>query len=182
MTSRARSSPPTRPRHANSPLQTEHSASRSNKVPDPQALEPGDSLVDRAVQMYDQDRMSHFEWAVCVSREHELTSNSRKDTGLTFDAHGALRLTKQEVAPCDASSELLIRNRCCLMRSGLHWTKREWVRSPREIKKLFQARLQAPPPGYAKVFLAQLEQTDKKLFLLLGEETPGPASRLQPPV
>ena len=59
------------------------------------AYEPGDSLIDRAVHMLEQDRIAYLEWSVCVSREHELATNSRKDSSLTFDSSGLLRMVKR---------------------------------------------------------------------------------------
>ena len=46
---------------------------------------------------------------VCVSRDHEIITGSNKDSGLTFDAAGHLKLTKQDqVEPCNTSNEMLV--------------------------------------------------------------------------
>ena len=43
-------------------------------------LEPGDSLVDAAVAIYESDRMKYLSWEACVSREHEITTSTKKDS------------------------------------------------------------------------------------------------------
>ena len=35
-------------------------------------MEPGDSLVDLAVNIYESDRLRYIPWESCVSREHEI--------------------------------------------------------------------------------------------------------------
>ncbi|CAE7908433.1 unnamed protein product, partial [Symbiodinium necroappetens] len=135
--------------------------------------EPGDSLVDRSVQMLDQDRLSYLEWGSCVSREHELTTNTRKDNSVTFDNNGLLRMAKRDkITPCDSSSELQVRY--CLMRRGLALDQAGILTYDLHeslIEKLFQARLTVPPPNYSRVQMTQLEHADRKFFALLGEHT-----------
>ncbi|CAE7354784.1 unnamed protein product [Symbiodinium sp. CCMP2456] len=135
--------------------------------------EPGDSLVDRSVQMLEQDRLSYLEWGSCVSREHELTTNTRKDNSVTFDNNGLLRMAKRDkITPCDSSSELQVRY--CLMRRGLALDQAGILTYDLHeslIEKLFQARLTVPPPNYSRVQMTQLEHADRKFFALLGEHT-----------
>ena len=137
------------------------------------AYEPGDSLIDRAVHMLEQDRIAYLEWSVCVSREHELATNSRKDSSLTFDSSGLLRMVKRDkLAPCDASSELQVRY--CLMRRGLALDQAgilTYEHHEALTEKLFQARLSTAPPNYSKVTMAQVESADRKFFTLMGERT-----------
>ena len=158
-------------------------ADRAQRLKDQQAritgfairgpYEPGDSLIDKACQMHEQDRLLYLEWSSCVSREHELTTNTKKDQGLTFDSGGILRLSKKDrVTPCDVSSELpirysLIRRGLALDQAGiLTYSHHESL-----VEKLFQARLTPPPAGYAKVSLGQMQQADQKFFLLMSENT-----------
>ena len=81
-------------------------------------FEPGDSLIDRCVSTYEADRIAYVSWDVCVSRDHEILTGSKKDTGLTFDSAGHLKLTKKDqVEPCNTSNEMAVRY--CLTRRGL---------------------------------------------------------------
>ena len=135
--------------------------------------EPGDSLVDKAVAIYESDRLLYQEWSTCVSREHELATGLKKDTGLTFDASGALKLaSKQHAAPCDTSSEMMVRY--CLVRRGLALEQANVLSYENHdllVEKLFQYRLQEPLPDFARVSMQQMQAADRKFFVLLAEVT-----------
>ena len=103
-------------------------AERSQRLRDQQArliglhlrgnFEPGDSLVDKAVACYEPDRLCCISWDACASRDHEILTGSKRDTSLTFDSSGSLKLTKRDqVQPCNASNEIQVRY--CLIRRGL---------------------------------------------------------------
>ena len=80
--------------------------------------EPGDSLVDRAVAAYESDRVSYIPWDVCVSRDHEIVTGTKKDANLSFDSSGTLKLSKRDqVEPCSTGNEMQVRY--CLIRRGL---------------------------------------------------------------
>ncbi|CAE7464902.1 unnamed protein product, partial [Symbiodinium microadriaticum] len=132
-----------------------------------------DSLVDKAVAIYESDRLLYQEWSTCVSREHELATGLKKDTGLTFDASGALKLaSKQHAAPCDTSSEMMVRY--CLVRRGLALEQANVMSYENHdllVEKLFQYRLQEPPPDFARVSMQQMQAADRKFFMLLAEVT-----------
>ena len=132
-------------------------------------LEPGDSLVDAAVQMYEQDRLRYIEWPQCVSREHEILTQSKRDALLSFDASGSLKITKKDqVTVCDASSDLQVKY--CLTRRGLALEQAN-VTATSNGEHLFRARLKDVPEGYAKVSFKQMQAADAKLFVALGERT-----------
>lgn len=136
-------------------------------------MEPGDSLVDAAVNIYETDRMRYLTWETCISREHEVLTASKKDTALTFDSSGNLKMNKRDnITPCDVSSELQIKY--CLIRRGLALEQgnvlafelhEQWA------EKLMTSRLAEPPAGYARVTFRQLQLADAKLFVILGEKT-----------
>ena len=42
-------------------------------------MNPGDTLVDRFVSFYENDRLQWVSWDMCVSREHELLGSSKRD-------------------------------------------------------------------------------------------------------
>ena len=136
-------------------------------------MEPGDSLVDLAVNIYESDRLRYIPWESCVSREHEILTSSKKDNALTFDSNGNLKMSKREhVSPCEVSSELQIKY--CLIRRGLALEQgnvigfelhEQWA------EKLMACRLTDPPSGYSRVTFKQLQLADAKLFVVLGERT-----------
>ena len=79
---------------------------------------PGDGLVDRAVSMYESDRLQYIEWASCISRQHELLTGQKKDSSVSFDNTGALKINTKSVSqPCDVSTDMMVRY--ALVRRGL---------------------------------------------------------------
>eukprot|EP00435_Cladocopium_sp_Y103_P072472 s116_g40.t1 len=72
--------------------------------------EPGDTLIDKCISIYDSDRLQYVERSASVSRGHELLTGSKKDASLSFDSSGALKLSKQQkVDPCLTGSEIQVR-------------------------------------------------------------------------
>lgn len=135
--------------------------------------EPGDSLVDTAVNIYESDRLRYIEWQFCVSREHEILTSSKKDTSLSFDASGNLKMnSKKEIVPCEATSDLQVRY--CLTRRGLALEQgnvMSYANHEMWMEKLFAVRMMDPPPGYQRVSFKQMQWADAKLFVVLGERT-----------
>ena len=136
-------------------------------------MEPGDSLIDAAVGIYESDRLSYIAWEKCVSREHEMMTSSKKDTSLSFDNSGTLKLNKKDhVSPCDVSSELQVKY--CLARRALALEQGNVVsfeNMEKWTEKLMACRLADPPHGYSRVTFKQLQLADAKLFVVLGERT-----------
>ena len=136
-------------------------------------FEPGDSLIDRCVSAYEADRISYVTWDVCVSRDHEIVTGSKKDSGLTFDASGHLKLTKKDqIEPCNTSNEMAVRY--CLIRRGLALDQANimcYKKHERLAEKLINARMEEAPSGCARLTLKQVELADKKFWTLLAEKT-----------
>ena len=135
--------------------------------------EPGDALVDLAVGIYEGDRLRHIPWDLCVSREHEILTSSKKDPMLSFDSNGTLKISKKDsISPCDVTSELHVKY--CLTRRGLAMEQANLLSYENHdawCEMLFHRRMTEPPPGYSKVTFKQLQLADAKLFVVLGEAT-----------
>ena len=112
-------------------------------------FEPGDSLVDKAVARYESDRLCYISWDACVSRDHEILIGLKRDTSLTFDSSGSLKLTKRDqVEPCNASNEIQVRY--CLIRRGLALDQGNilcYKLHDRLAEKLMNCRMEEPPSG-----------------------------------
>ena len=136
-------------------------------------FEPGDSLVDRCVAAYEADRISYIAWDVCVSRDHEIVTGSKKDSSLTFDSSGHLKLTKKDqVEPCSTANEMAVRY--CLIRRGLALDQANvmcFKKHDRLSEKLMNARMEDAPPGCIRLSLKQIEIADKKFWTLMAEKT-----------
>ena len=146
--------------------------------------EPGDTLVDRFVSFYENDRLQWVSWDMCVSREHELLGSSKRDQRLVVQSSGELKLTSSsKVEPCDTSSEILLRY--CLMRRGLAMEQANilaYKHHDKWLEKILACRLETVPAGYSRTTFQQIEAADKRLFVLLAEKTraglkSGPAGR-----
>ena len=135
--------------------------------------EPGDSLVDRAVAAYESDRVIYITWDVCVSRDHEIVTGTKKDANLSFDSSGTLKLTKRDqVEPCSTANEMQVRY--CLIRRGLALDQANimcFKLHDRLAEKLMNARMEEPPAGCVKLSLKQIETADKKFWTLMAEKT-----------
>ena len=137
--------------------------------------EPGDGLVDRAVSMYESDRLQYIEWASCISRQHELLTGQKKDSSVSFDNTGALKInTKTTSQPCDVSTDMMVRY--ALVRRGLALEQANVLAYGTHdslVEKYMAARLLEPPPGYARIGLKQIETADRQFFVLMAEKTRG---------
>ena len=136
-------------------------------------FEPGDSLVDKCVAAYEADRISSISWDVCVSRDHEIVTGSKKDNSLTFDNSGHLKLTKKDqIEPCNTSNEMAVRY--CLSRRGLALDQANvmcYKKHDRLAEKLINSRMEEAPSGCLRLTLKQIEMADKRFWTLMAEKT-----------
>ena len=110
---------------------------------------------------------------MCVSREHELLGNSKRDQRLVVQSSGELKLAaSNKVEPCDTSSEILLRY--CLMRRGLAMEQSNILAyhyHDKWLETILACRLETVPAGYSRTTFQQIEAADKRLFMLLAEKT-----------
>ena len=92
---------------------------------------------------------------------------------LTFDGSGVLKLQKSShVEPCNTGSEILVKyalTRRALALEQANLAKFSLMEAWSE--KMMQSRLEEPNSGFSRTTMKQLEQADRKLFVLLGEQT-----------
>ena len=137
--------------------------------------EPSDRLVDKAVSLYEENRLTYIPLTSCTSKDAEVKSQATKeDKHLVIDAVGNVKLRNQpEKLEADVSSDLLIQY--ALERRGLALDQAnvlDYELHDRWIAKLMDARYRDPPPSYARVSHHQLLSADKELFVRLAELTP----------
>lgn len=74
--------------------------------------------MDKFVSFYESDRLRWISWDQCISREHELASNNKKDQRLVVQSSGELKISSaSRFEPCDTFSEILLRY--CFIRRAL---------------------------------------------------------------
>ena len=123
--------------------------------------EPGESLVDLAVGIYQGDRLRHIPWDQYVSREHEILTSTKMDPLLSFDSSGIAK---------NCSGQLRTACQVLFGTQGV-WNLLSYTKHDAWCELLFHRRMTEPPPGYNKVSFKQLQMADAKLFVVLGEAT-----------
>ena len=135
-------------------------------------LEPSDSLVDLACQMYEDNRLRYISWEVCTRKDQELLG-AKKDTSLCLDSAGRLKVKQgQSSEVAELASDLLIEK--ALQRRGLALDQAQLVEfrlHERWTLKLFEHRMRQVPHGYAAVTTRQLRAADEALFSKMAELT-----------
>ena len=135
--------------------------------------EPADALVDKCCSAYESDRLSYIEWSLCISREYELSNNVKKDSDLSFNSDGTLKLARtSKIEPMQGMSEIQVRY--ALVRRGLALDQANvmgFSKHDQLVELLLEFRMQEPLSGYQRVSMKQLEAADRKFFVLLGEAT-----------
>ena len=135
-------------------------------------LECSDSLIDRAVAIYDNNELSYLSWDMLTSREDEQRSIKHlKD--FRPDEQGYLREYRStKSGPADTSSDLLLK--WALMRRGLALDQAGVMsfKVHEEIVRLLIRELTRPPlPGFSKVSVEQLLRADQEIFNQLRDRT-----------
>jgi hypothetical protein len=130
------------------------------------------ALVDRLVQIYDENVLTYVDWSTCTSRLEEL-SGVRHVKELKTDAAGYVKERVHEVrGSTDTSTDLLIRfaltRRGLAMELGqvLSYTAHEQL-----VAFLFREYLRLPPPGYSSVSIDQVRRADVEVFRQMQEQT-----------
>ncbi|CAJ1445413.1 unnamed protein product, partial [Effrenium voratum] len=131
-------------------------------------------LVDAAVAMYEENRVSYLELSKCTSKDQEvLNSSLKEDRHMTIDHHGVVRLKDKEMKDdVNISTDMFLR--LALMRRGLALEQAnilDYLIHDRWVERIFDVRSAEQPEGYAQVSQQQVISADKKLFIKLAEFT-----------
>jgi hypothetical protein len=125
------------------------------------------SLVDRCVQLWEDDVLSYIPWEACAHRGAE-TKNKRAPSGreLKADANGFIR--EREVPPhyiAELNSDLRVKN--CLQRRGIALdmsNRMTFETHELLVRQLMESLQEDPPFGYKRIDIFQLQRTDEILF------------------
>ena len=137
-------------------------------------LECSHALVDKCVQMAEDNILRHVPWEDCTMRQQEL-EGVKKVKEWRPDALGHM---KEKVHPdnpkADLGSDLLLKY--ALQRRGMAFEQALIMKF--EVHELLVDRLlceylRTPPAGYRVINLDQLLRTDKEIFRRMAEETRG---------
>ena len=134
--------------------------------------EPGDTVADEFVSFYEGDRLQWISCDQCISREHELTSNNKKDQRLVVQSSRELKIASASLfESCDTSSEILLRY--CFIRRALAIEQANNLAYHHHDRWHENHVLQVGNSTirFLRTTFQQIEVADKKLFILLAERT-----------
>ena len=135
-------------------------------------LECSDSLVDDAVDIYDQNRLRYIPWAKCTRKADEIQGVKKVKVLLELADGSAKTGSRDESPVADTGDEYLLRN--ALARRGLAMDQAgllEFKLHEAWAEKLFTARMRPALKGHARVTFGQMEEADRALFLRMAELT-----------
>jgi hypothetical protein len=134
--------------------------------------EPANSLVDRCVQQLEEGQLRHIPLNECPSRPQEIL-NVKKDSVITFDAQGSIRLNKRDLeTKTDVSSDLKIQ--AAFLRRALAYDQAGLISFSvlnNWATRCFDIMARDPPAGYRRVTMEQILTADKELFVLTADAT-----------
>ena len=139
-------------------------------------LEPSDRLIDIAVGMYEDNRLSYLDPQKCTSKEQEVVNSTGKDDKhIAIDSSGSVRVRdKLGKLDADISSDMFLR--LALMRRGLALDQAnilDYLVHDLWVERIFDVRTSDQPDGYSQVSHQQVINADKQLFVKLAEMTRG---------
>jgi hypothetical protein len=142
-------------------------------------LECSNALIDKGIQMKEDNLLSYISWEQCTTRAQEL-ANTKAIKEYRTDGGGFLRevSTKAETA-ANTSSDL--RLRVALQRRGLMLDQCELMSYANHEKLasfLFLAYMRPALPGFAAVSLDQMLRADTEVFRVLVQRTRSGIRRL----
>ena len=135
---------------------------------------PGHAVIDKCVQMYEDNVLHYLSPQQCPCRDDEVKfKKDRDDKMLSVDGAGHVSLRSQPAeVDADVSSDLLLK--LALTRRGLALDQAGVItfsEHERWVEALFVARFRDPPDSYARVTLQQLMHADRQLFVEAADRT-----------
>ena len=134
--------------------------------------EPSDRLVDRCVQIYEQNRLVHIPLNFCVSKEDEIKNyKDKEDRLMSVDSVGHVHIKHAAVkVEAELSTDLLVR--FALTRRGLAMEQAglmDFKKHEAWSEKLINSRFREVPQGYSRISLQQLFLADKQAFIVAAD-------------
>lgn len=135
-------------------------------------LECSDSLIDKAVAIYDNNELTYLSWDMLTSKDDEEKS-IKHIKELKADSEGYVKeFHRTKADSADTSSDLLLK--FALTGRGLAMDQAEVLtfESHKKIINLLIGEMMRPAlPGYSKVKVEQLLRADQQIFKMLREVT-----------
>ena len=136
--------------------------------------EPSHQLVDRFVAMVEEGVVSYVRPELCTSRALEV-ANTKQTNAFHLAPDGNLKLKEKDVdLECPISGELRLREAYRRKALAMDLAALVSYRVAEEWHSyLFMALQREVPKGFRSISVAQLMAADKRLWILLSEQTRG---------
>lgn len=139
-------------------------------------LEPSYALLDKVADQFEQNELRYIPMDELTTRDQELLGE-RKDSDMQEifkkNKQGLLQsFPSQAQIVSDTSTDLKFKN--ALTRRGLAYDQSGLLTFQVHsawVDKLFERMSDTPPPGYAPIQWDQILRADKKIWLLMADET-----------
>jgi hypothetical protein len=142
-------------------------------------LECSNALIDKGIQMVEDNLLSYISWEQCTTRAQELV-NTKAIKEYKTDGGGFLReVSARAESAANTSSDL--RLRVALQRRGLMFDQCElmsYANHEKIASFLFLAYMRVPLPGFSSVSLDQMLRADTEVFRVLVQRTRAGVRRL----
>jgi hypothetical protein len=129
-------------------------------------------LIDKAVQMMEDDIIRYLPVDECSKREQEM-NGEKKDKELKTDSRGFVRETSVNAKViADTTSDLRLKN--AFIRRGLAFDQAQvmaFATHEKLVSLLFTEYMRDPPIGFRKVSQDQMMRADREVFRRLQELT-----------
>ena len=136
--------------------------------------EPSHQLVDRFVAMVEENAVTYVRPELCTSRTQEVSS-VKQVKSFSLGADGNLKVQqKSEDFECSTSGELRLRS--SFQRKSLAMDQAHMVSfavAEQWHTYLFMCLQREPPKGFRAVTISQLLEADKRMWVLIAEESRG---------
>ena len=131
------------------------------------------ALVDKAVQMMEDDCLKYIQLDECVTRGQELGATDKKDKTLRTDSRGFVReATTESSLLADTSTDYKVRS--AFLRRGLAFDQAQimsFATHEKMVNCYFQELMRDAPHGFRKVSMDQVVRADREVFRKLAELT-----------
>ena len=143
--------------------------------------EPSHQLVDRFVAMCEEGVITYVKPELCTSRSHEIL-NMKHGQSFALGSDGNLRLKQSDAdMECSVSGEMKLRE--AFRRRSLAMDLAQMVTytvSEEWTSYLFMTLQRDAPRGFKQINIAQLIAADKRLWILMSEQSKGNVSAKPP--
>ena len=135
--------------------------------------DPSDRLVDKCIDIFEQNRLRYIGPEECTKRDLEMTGHKNNDPAWAIDGSGFVKYKQKDDDPtCKVDSQLMLQ--FAWKRRGLAFEMANLMRfenHERIVDAIQAAMMDDPIPGFTRVSMAQALRANVMAFRLMSELT-----------